>query len=178
MSIFSLINTSLTTKFQFTYSGLTGVIDSSSLGPLTGLTSLDLSHNHVTGPPPNVSLPLLLQLDLSGNELSGKIPNYNSLTPLISYLNFSGNSITDIGYQDNVLLYKKLGSNVDLGKNAVGQICVQLPGGSNVANVDCTHYWCDSNSCAYIEDPTHILQYIEVNFLGIFSEFSGESYFL
>ncbi|KAL0925560.1 hypothetical protein M5K25_003910 [Dendrobium thyrsiflorum] len=75
---------------------LTGSIPS-GLQFCSGVTTLDLSDNSLTGPiPPNLCewIPYLVKLDLSGNSLTGSIPPELSNCSFLNFLDLSSNSLS------------------------------------------------------------------------------------
>jgi hypothetical protein len=88
--------TSLTSLY-LSHNNLTGTVPD-SLGQLSALSVLDLSGNSFTGSIPEsfASLKNLSSLDLSGNFFSGAIPSGIGTLSRLQYLNLSGNDLNSL----------------------------------------------------------------------------------
>ncbi|KAL0925559.1 hypothetical protein M5K25_003909 [Dendrobium thyrsiflorum] len=83
-------------SLSLTLMSLTGSIPS-ALQFCSGVTTLDLSGNSLTGPiPPDLCewIPYLVKLDLSGNRLTGSIPPELSNCTFLNSLDLSSNSLS------------------------------------------------------------------------------------
>ncbi|XP_059653816.1 probable LRR receptor-like serine/threonine-protein kinase At2g16250 [Cornus florida] len=91
----SLGNLTNLTTLRLSHNRLAGLIPS-SLGQLSGLAVLDLSHNLLSGPFPSSfgSLGNLTRLDMAANYLSATIPPDIGTLSKLQYLNLSGNSFS------------------------------------------------------------------------------------
>ena len=87
------VSDSRVTALNLRSKGLAGSL-TTALASLTGLTTLDLSYNQLTGTIPDLkNLSSLTTLDVSDNSLSGAIPDLSSLSSL-TYLDLSYNQLT------------------------------------------------------------------------------------
>eukprot|EP00271_Cylindrocystis_brebissonii_P019176 TRINITY_DN572_c2_g2_i1.p1 TRINITY_DN572_c2_g2~~TRINITY_DN572_c2_g2_i1.p1 ORF type:complete len:647 (+),score=131.56 TRINITY_DN572_c2_g2_i1:185-2125(+) len=82
------------TSLDLTNVGVEGELDPTSLNGLTGLKTLTLRGNKLSGRLPIYNLVNLVNLDVSDNQFTGSIPSTLSKISTLKYLNLSSNNFT------------------------------------------------------------------------------------